>query len=217
MVALPRSPAASALLAGLSCLLSVGFSIAFLDRGIATWSHEHLRGIRAFVWLTWIAEPILSLAAAGLAGLGIARLLGRRPGAWGWGRPFLACCLATLLASVLKTQLKYCFGRTWPETWIHGNPSWIAQGVFTFQPFHGGAGWASFPSGHMSVAAASMSVLFLSFPRFRWLWISVVVLVAIGLLGADFHWLSDILAGGFLGTLCGWGMVRLLAQNHPNG
>jgi hypothetical protein len=40
------------------------------------------------------------------------------------------------------------FGRTWPESWLGDNPSWIRDDVFGFFPFHGGRGWESFPSGH---------------------------------------------------------------------
>ena len=33
--------------------------------------------------------------------------------------------------------------------------------------------------------------------------------VGIGLIGADYHFLSDIIAGGFLGWLTGWTAVQL--------
>lgn len=213
MLADRRSPAASVLVSGLACAILVGFSVTFLDREIATWSHVHLRGIRAFVWLTWIVAPLPYLAGGGLLGLVVAMMAGWRPGPR--GRQGLACCLATLLAVVLKDQLKYLVGRTWPETWTQGNPSWIDAGIFTFQPFHGGRGWASFPSGHTTVMAAPMTVLWLSVPRLRWLWAGLVALVAIGLLGAVFHWLSDIIAGGFLGVACGWGMTALMCRAKP--
>src|SRR5580658_10495109 len=82
----------------------------------------------------------------GLAGL--AALAGWRPGHW--ARIVIACCIAVLVAINLKDQLKYAFGRTWPETWVNDNPSWIGNGTYGFWPFHKGAGWASFPSGHMT-------------------------------------------------------------------
>jgi membrane-associated phospholipid phosphatase len=208
-----RSPATAVLLSGLTCAILVGLSMLFLDRAISSWSHAHTRDIREFVWLTWIVEPVPYLAAGGLIGAAVAAVAGWRPGPK--GRLWLTICLATLVALVLKEQLKHIVGRTWPETWVNNNPSWIAQGIFTFQPLHGGQGWASFPSGHTTLTAAPMSVLWLAFPRLRWLWASPVLLVAIGLLGADFHWLSDIIAGGFLGAACGWGMTALLRETKP--
>ncbi|PKU22436.1 phosphatase PAP2 family protein [Telmatospirillum siberiense] len=210
-----RSAAAKVLIWGFACAVLVGFSIAFLDRGIATWTHGHFHGVRFFVWLTWLVEPVPYLAAGTLAGLAVAMLCGWRPDAR--GRQILACCLATLVALAFKEQLKYCFGRTWPETWVDGNPSWIGQGVFSFLPFHGGRGWASFPSGHTTAAAAPMSVLWMAFPRLRWIWAGFVLLVAAGLLGADYHWLSDIIAGAFLGTACGAGMSALMRGAKPMG
>lgn len=200
------------LISGFACAALIGLSIAFLDRDIATWTHAHFHGVRFFVWLTWLVEPLPYLAVGLSAGMAVAMLSGWRPGKR--GRQILACCLATLLALALKEQLKYYFGRTWPETWVDGNPSWIAQGVFSFQPFHGGQGWASFPSGHTTAAAAPMSVLWLVFPRLRWLWAGFVILVAAGLLGADYHWLSDIIAGAFLGAACGAGMSAVIADDQ---
>jgi membrane-associated phospholipid phosphatase len=67
------------------------------------------------------------------------------------------------------------------------------------------------------VIAAPMSVFWLIFPRWRWVWATIVALVAIGLLGADYHWLSDIIAGGFLGAACGAGMTNLLRDVTHTG
>ncbi len=205
-----RRTGANAWNAVLLALLFIGFSIAFVDRPLAGWSHENLRGIALFVWLTWIVEPVPGLAVVGLAGIGAAVLAGWRPGRIGW--IVLACCLSSLLALALKDQLKLFCGRTWPETWTNGNPSWIANGVFAWQPFHGGEGWRSFPSGHTTLMAAPMSVLWRVLARMRWLSALPVVLVAAGLLGADYHWLSDIVAGGLLGTLTGFATVGLLKE-----
>ncbi len=196
------------LLAGLSCLILVGLSISFLDRAISSWSHQHLHDVTEFTGLTKIAEFSEPLATLALLGVGGAVVCGWRLGRL--GRIVIACAVATLVALALKDQLKYVFGRTWPETWTHGNPSWIDNGVFGFEPFHGGQGWASFPSGHTTAIAAPMAVLWLTLPRWRWLWAGMVGLVAVGLLGANYHWFSDIIAGAYLGSAVAFGMVTLL-------
>jgi membrane-associated phospholipid phosphatase len=203
-----RSPATRWLWAVLLCIVMVALSIAGLDRAVSTWSHADFHGLVGFIWLTRIVDPVPPLAALGLAGAGLAALAGWRPGRW--GRVLIACCLATLVALAIKDQLKFAFGRTWPETWTNNNPSWIGNGVFGFQPFHGGQGWASFPSGHTTLMAAPMSILWQALPRWRWLWAGLVALVAIGLIGADYHWLSDIIAGAFLGAAAGIGMAALV-------
>ena len=110
---------------------------------------------------------------------------------------------------VAKDELKYAFGRTWPETWTRNNPSLIRDNVFGFFPFHGGPGYASFPSGHTATICAVMTVFWICYPRWRPLYALAMAGVAIGLVGADFHFLSDVIAGGFLGLSVGWITVAL--------
>jgi len=191
-------------------LLAITLSICWLDRPLSTWSHDHLHGVAGLVWLTWIAEPIPLIAMLGLVGVGGATLLGYQLGPR--GRLLLALCLAALVAIELKELLKFAAGRTWPETWINGNPSWIGNQEFGFSPFHGGPGWASFPSGHTTSITAVAAVLWQGIPRWRWLWATLVGLVALGLLGADYHWLSDVLGGVYLGAVIGLTLHALIAQ-----
>jgi membrane-associated phospholipid phosphatase len=194
--------------AAVSCAVLVLLAIGVADRPLSTWTHAEFHGQQGFIWLTWIVDPIPPLAVLGLIGAGIAALAGWRPGAQ--GRILLATCLATVAALVIKDQLKILFGRTWPETWTNNNPSWIKDGIFGFEPFHGGAGWFSFPSGHTTLITAPMMVLWLCVPRLRAVWAALIALVVIGLLGADFHWLSDTIAGFYLGTATAVGIVALL-------
>ena len=83
------------------------------------------------------------------------------------------------------------------------NPSYFGNGVYGFFPFHGGQGYASFPSGHTAAATAFAGSLWFLWPQLRWLGILLTLCVVIGLLGADYHWLSDIIAGGVLGATTG--------------
>ena len=189
-------------------LILVVAAIMGLDRPLASWVHASLHGMVVFTWLSGIAEPVAPLSLLGLAGMGLAAVGGWRPG--GKARVFLACCLAAAIAFAAKEQLKFAFGRTWPETWTNTNPSWIADGIFGFVPFHGGRGWAAFPSGHTTLIAAPMAVLWLEVIRWRWLWAGLVILVGIGLIGANFHWLSDVIAGAGLGIAAGFGAVKVV-------
>ncbi|HTR17638.1 MAG TPA: phosphatase PAP2 family protein [Acetobacteraceae bacterium] len=194
-------PARRRAMAGLvSCAVLLPVSILFLDRPIASFSHAVLHGIHAFIWLTWIADVPAPAAILGLAGAGLAWIAGWRPGAA--GRTLLALCLATLLALAIKDQLKFACGRLWPETWVNNNPSWIGSGAYGFAPFHGGAGWGSFPSGHTTAITAPCAVLWARVRAARPLWAALVLLVAVGLLGADFHFFGDVLGGLYLGVAC---------------
>ncbi len=190
--------------------LLVLFSIEFLDQPIATWSHDHLHEMVAFHWLTWIVDPLVPAAVALLLGCGLASLAGWRPGPR--MRLAIACAVAALVAVTIKEYLKLAFGRTWPETWTNNNPSWISNGTYGFFWFHGGQGWASFPSGHITLISAPMAVLWREWTALRLLWGGLVALVAIGLLGSDFHFLGDIIAGTYLGTACGFGMAALIIR-----
>jgi membrane-associated phospholipid phosphatase len=187
--------------------------IVFVDRPAATWVHDTFHGLWAFVALTHIVDPLLPGAAIGFLAIGLAMVGGRRPG------PVLDtifwACAAALLAVSIKDQAKFAFGRLWPETWVNANPSWIGSGAYGFFPFHGGAGWSSFPSGHMTLVTAPMAVLAGRLPAWRWVpWVPVG-LVAIGLYGADYHFLGDIAAGTALGAACGCAVLAGARHGVP--
>ena len=116
-----------------------------------------------------------------------------------------------------RRRLKRAFGRTWPETWVNHNPSWIDNHVFGFFPFHGGPGWASFPSGHMFATAGLLGVPWLLLPRLRPLWAVLIALMAIGLYTMDYHFVSDIIAGTGLGAAVATVVVRLDARRASAG
>lgn len=194
-----------------SCPVLVTLCVAFVDRPAAFLSHADLAGQRwAFVALTHLVDPVPPLAVAGAASAGLAALLGWRPGAV--GRSLIACCLAALVAIALKDQLKLAFGRLWPETWVQNNPSLIRDDAYGFFPFHGGPGWSSFPSGHTTMMTAPMAALWGRLPRWRPILALPVVLVMVGLFGADYHFVGDMVAGLYLGAACGVGAAALLGR-----
>jgi len=193
-------------------VIAVAVSFLWLDRPIAFFAHDHLLQAPIFPGLTLLPEPLVPIALASLLALGLWRLAGQS-----MTKPLttlLLCSVSLIVAETFKSQLKYLFGRTWAETWINGNPSLIRDGVYGFNFLHGGAGYASFPSGHTTAICAAVSVLWICYPKFRPLYGVAVAAVAVGLIGADYHFLSDIIAGGFLGTTSGWFAV-LLAGEEP--
>ena len=103
----------------------------------------------------------------------------------------------------MTNELKDVFGRTWPETWVNNNPSYFTNGTYGFFPFHGGQGWRAFPSGHTTAIAAAAGAAWCLWPKHRRLGVPLALAVAIGLLGANYHWLSDILAGAIVGVTTG--------------
>lgn len=188
-----------------ACAVLTLLAIAFVDRPSSTWSHVVLRRAALFDWLTHIVDPLPWGSVIGLLAGGTAVALGWRPGEA--GKTALACCVTVATTITVKDQLKTAFGRTWPETWTNHNPSWISNRAFGFHPFHGGQGWFSFPSGHTTLITCLAAVLWIRSPGLRWLAAALVVLVVVGLYGSDFHWIGDMVAGGFLGTACAVGVL----------
>src|SRR5205085_684581 len=187
--------------------ICVVISYEFLDRPIAFYVHAHVREYPIFARATQLPEFIAPLGAVVLLWLGI-RALMQQPLS-GLQPEMLLCCLSLVVTDALKRELKAGFGRTWPETWVRDNPSLSRDGVYGFNPFHGGPGFESFPSGHTTGVIAVMSVLWICYPRFRILYGIVIAAVVGGLIGADFHFLSDCIAGAFLGASTGWIVVTV--------
>lgn len=193
------------LVAFLLMVAAVAASYTWLDRPIALFAHAQTQQFALFEKLTHIPELITPLVIIAFALLGLHVLSGRPMSRLQTTAVLVAASLA--VATAIKDQLKLIFGRTWPETWVRNNPSFIHDGVYGFNPFQGGSGYASFPSGHTTAICAVMSVLWICYPRYRAAYAVCVAAVAVGLIGADFHFLSDVIAGAYLGTLTGWLIV----------
>jgi membrane-associated phospholipid phosphatase len=187
-------------------------SYFWLDRPIALFSHEQLHRYNLFAKLTYIPEFISPIVIVAFAAIGLWALSGRPLSKIHTAVMLAAASLA--VAAAVKDQLKFVFGRTWPETWVRNNPSFVRDGVYGFNPFHGGPEYAAFPSGHTTAICAVMSVLWICYPRFRLLYAICMAAVAIGLVGADFHFLGDVIAGAFLGISTGWLTVVLWELGH---
>ena len=203
-----RNPALQWGAAFLVMIGAVVIAYTLLDRPIAFFSSDHLASYRKWFDVPTHIPDVLWI----LAGLGLAVAAGLVLGGTPLPRPiavWLTCSVSLVVASWVKDHLKYAFGRTWPETWLKPpNPSLIGDNAFGFNPFKGGQAYSSFPSGHTTYVCSVMAVLWMCYPRFRPLYALLVAALVVGLLGADYHFLSDTIAGGFLGALVGWIAAR---------
>jgi len=191
--------------------LACAISYQFLDRPIALLFHRTVAHPESFAKLTHLPDPFVPLAVITFVGLGLWNLSGRRLSRF--QNCALLCSISLIVAEATKAQLKFVFGRTWPDTWIHNNPSFLRDGIYGFNFFSGGPEYASFPSGHMAVTCAVISVLWLFYPAARVLYALAGLAAAIGLIGANYHFLSDVIAGAFVGISIGW-MVTSLWKAH---
>jgi membrane-associated phospholipid phosphatase len=180
----------------------------FVDKPLALFIHARFLQFRSFfILVTFIPDPFLVIAAAVIVVVGLRRVMGRP-----LSRPYAVALLWSIglfVTVALKNFFKLAFGRTWPETWINDNPSFIRDGVYGFNPFHGGKGFAAFPSGHMATICFAMTVLWICYPRLRAAYALLIAVVAVGLMGANYHFLSDIFAGSFIGVSIGCLAVAL--------
>lgn len=67
----------------------------------------------------------------------------------------------------------------------------------------------AFPSFHAMLVFCSIPILSKQFPKFKYVWIAFASLVAFSRIYFGLHFLSDIIAGGFIGYLCGVMIVKL--------
>jgi len=188
----------------LATAIIVAVSFQWFDRPIALLVHRgpHVSDNSGlWEWLTHIPNPLIPLALIAFVVLGLRALIARSLS--NYQAAAFVCSLSVIFAETAKTQLKFVFGRTWPETWTGNNPSFIRDGVYGFNFLRGEGAYQSFPSGHMAATCAVLSVLWIWYPRLRWLWTVGGLAVGAGLVGANYHFLSDVIAGAFLGTSAG--------------
>lgn len=200
----------------LVALAAIAACYAWVDQPLAWFVHDHQ--LRRDAWLDGLTRipDLLVVASALVLVAAPLRCACRR--AWSLAeRVVLAMAVSLALAAFVKEQLKVLFGRAWPETWTHGNPSLIHDGVYGFFWFRADNAFHSFPSGHTALSAAAMAVLWHAAPRWRWLAAAVVVAVVVGLLGMDYHFLSDTLAGALVGSICGTLVWRFVQSASGRG
>jgi len=191
----------------------VGVSYQFFDRDLAFWVHnKNFRQYPIFDMLTHIPDVMLVMVVIYCIYYSI-RFESIRNDVK--HRPFRAMIISFAITVLLKDALKIVFGRYWPETWIHNNVSLIRDHAYGFNLFHKGTAYQSFPSGHTANTAAIVTVLWVAYPRFRWVSVVLSAAVVIGLLADNYHFLSDVIAGGWLGgTVALYVSMVLEGANH---
>jgi membrane-associated phospholipid phosphatase len=200
------------LLALALCAIAVVACIFYVDRPLAEFLEGHVRHTEFWVWLQRALRPFALVVVAALAflfGCGVWLVSGRqlRP----WTETPLLYSWATIWAVASEIIFKRIFGRGWPD------PTFVRDHLYGFHFLHGQTHWDSFPSGTTTVSVAILSVLWVVRPRWRIAGLLIAILLSGAVVVGDFHWLSDVIAGAFLGVTIGWSTVRLLnPQNRPN-
>lgn len=184
----------------------VVLSSEFLDERVALWVDHLLR-----------SDPRLSQYTSGIPDLLLPAVLVLSVAMWAMylrrvrrgsrddrTRFFLLSGTALPVAYVTKLMLKYLFGRMNTRAWLE-NP--VDR---SFHWFHGGGEYSSFPSGHMAVFTTLAVACWLFFPKHRVACLAVMIAVGFALVATDYHYLSDVIAGGYLGLVVLVGTDRSL-------
>jgi membrane-associated phospholipid phosphatase len=182
-----------------SCILAVLICYFWVDRSVAFFVyHHHINSIAAFRWLTYPPPEVQNWSALVLTILVVRR-------AWGpflrWQKVLLVACISLIVADDFRISLGDVFGRYWPETWTHDNPSLIGTGAYGFHPFQRGDDIGSFPSGHACRILAFAGVWMIAMPDARVFAMVFSIPMLLSLVATNYHFVSDVIAGSVLGTL----------------
>jgi membrane-associated phospholipid phosphatase len=128
----------------------------------------------------------------------------RRGSRDGKTRFFLLSGTALPASYVAKSMLKHLFGRMNTRAWMENG------GDISFHWFRGGGEYSGFPSGHMAVFTTLAVACWLFFPKYRATCLAAIAGLGIALIATDYHFLSDVIAGGYLGLVVLVGTDRSL-------
>ncbi len=103
---------------------------------------------------------------------------------------FLSVAVSGILANIVKVIA----ARYRPKLFLH-------DGLYGFDWFAIGHNVASFPSGHSATAFGAFVAFGYLFPKWRYLFYLLAVLIASSRIVLDAHYLSDVIAGAFLGAM----------------
>ncbi len=174
----------------------------WVDRAVADWTYTHVRFSSVGVLLDGVIASV-DVYKALAPWLVIVCVLSRfitvqiRMAVLGMSGSLLCTCEAI-------GQLKILFGRYWPATFYEGNMSWVQDQAYGFAWLQWGRGMQSFPSSHTGGIVACMTVLYWFFPRLRVFAIAHMGMVALGLILMTYHFVSDVIAGAFIGAVLGY-------------
>jgi membrane-associated phospholipid phosphatase len=173
----------------------------FVDRPVAQFVYETW----SFPWklLRWPAFISECSRAVGLIAIVLIAL-------WRIWKPgghlqtvLIAISVSLIVSTAIKQVLKIGFGRSWPGPWPYNKSSFIGTGTYGFHPFQIATEYTSFPSGHAAMIFSVLLVLWLSNPRWRWLWAILAAVPCVALVGLNYHFVGDVIAGALLGSITG--------------
>jgi membrane-associated phospholipid phosphatase len=183
--------------------------MAYVDRPTADYVHAHVARTHLIMWLEHQLGRLVIFVGLGflvLVACGLWELTGRELPSW-TEIPVL-CSWSLMWATAATVTLKRLFGRSEVELWIGHDAN--HPGINRFHFLHGEGDYQAFPSGTTTVASAIIIVVWILAPRLRPLCLLALVLISIGLIVTNSHFVADVIGGIFAGSSIAWMTVRLL-------
>ena len=178
------------------------FSYRWIDEPLARYCYALDAAIhRVFSAVTQLGEGGIYLVPLGLV-LIWSLLTKRLPLAWRAGYVFAVIALPGLLADIVKPV----FGRARPALLFRDQ-------IFGFTWSGPSADHWSFPSGHAITITALATALFALYPALWPAYLIVAILVAASRIIIDAHYLSDVIAGAYLGFVFAWVLAASAKRN----
>jgi undecaprenyl-diphosphatase len=186
---------------GLATIVLVALAMVFADAPLAAASKQLPGWVHAafafmtdfgksgwFLWPTGIVlaaiAAVTSPALAPLSRLVLAAIAVRT------GFLFAAIAVPSLFVTIIKRLI----GRARPFVGAESDP-------FLYWPLVWRADYASMPSGHATTALAAAIAVGLLWPRLRSLMLIYALVIAVSRVVLDAHYLSDVIAGAFVGSV----------------
>jgi len=199
----------TALSLGLATVVVCYFS---LDRQVAFFVYNHqINDVQIFRWLTFPPPIVQAWTPVVIALLMLIRV--RQPFTR-WQLALFGACVSLILADQFRTSLGEVCGRYWPETWFDHNRSLIGTGTYGFHPFRSDDDVGSFPSGHAARILGFAGVWWIAYPGIRWLLVVLCLPMLLSLIAMDYHFVSDVIAGGVMGGIVA-AYTALLTGDSP--
>ena len=189
------------------CLGAVLVCYFWIDRPTAFFvDRHHLDQVKIFHWLTYPPPEVQTWSPLILTALALRRTWGP----WSrWQKVLFVASVSLIVTDQFRVCLGDVCGRYWPETWFQNNPSLIGNGTYGFHPFQRGDDLGSFPSGHAARILSFVFVWFMVMPRTRAIGATISVAMLVSLVLMNYHFVSDVIAGAFLGAIIAAYAVRL--------
>jgi undecaprenyl-diphosphatase len=189
------------LAAGLATILLVAGAMVFADGQLAAaskqlpgWVHAAFAFVTDFGKSGWFLLPtgIVLAAIAAVTAPALAPLSRLVLAAIAVRTGFLFAAIA--VPSLFATIIKRLIGRARPFVGVEADP--FLYGHLVWRP-----DYASMPSGHATTAFATAIAVGLLWPRLRPLMLIYALIIAVSRVVLDAHYLSDVIAGAFVGSI----------------